>query len=144
MIETVKKPFQEVMKALEGLENIGIVGCDSCARVCRTGGVEEVAHLAAQLSEQGKKIIFAVAPERPCSAAMAQAVLAPLKNQILACDVLLVLGCESAVQIIYYVTANLGLKLPLKSGLKSLGPLETPLPSQVGPELYPEAGNCLV
>ncbi len=141
MIETAKKPFQEVMQLLEGFHKIGIVGCDGCAKVCLTGGSAEVADMAEQLTEQGKKIIFTATPERPCSAAVAKAVLEPLKDQMQACDALLILGCGGAVQIIYYVTATLGLALPLKSGLKSLGPLDPACLGPVSPEQYQEDGD---
>jgi hypothetical protein len=144
MIETAQKPFQEVMKALDGFHKIGIVGCDGCAKVCRTGGPDEVAHMAEQLTEQGKKIIFTATPERPCNAAAAKATLEPLKDQIQACDALLILGCGMAMQIIYYVTETLGLALPLKSGLKSLGSLDTPCSGQEGLEQYPEGGDGLL
>jgi ferredoxin len=126
MIETAKKPFQEVLHALDGFHRLGIVGCDGCAKVCHTGGSDEVAGLAAQLTEQAKTIIFAAAPERPCQAAAAKAALEPLQDRLQACDALLILGCGLALQIIYYITETLGVALPLKSGLKTLGPMEMP------------------
>ena len=144
MIGTAKKPFQEVLQALDGFQRIGIVGCDGCAKVCLTGGTDEVAGMAAQLTEQGKKIIFATAPERPCKAAVAQAALEPLQDQLRTCDALLVLGCGFALQIIYHVTELLGLALPLKSGLKTLGPLETSDPDEASPEPYRADGDGLL
>ncbi len=140
MIETAKKPFQEVLEALHGLHRIGIVGCDGCAKVCHTGGTAEVAGMAAQLTEQGKKIIFAVAPERPCKLALTRPVLEPRKAQLQACDALLVLGCGVALQIIHHVLETLGLALPLKSGLKTLGPMEVASPGEVSPEQHQKDG----
>lgn len=114
------------MNALDGFHRVGIVGCDGCAKICLTGGTGEVACLAEQLTEQGKKkIIFAATPERPCKVALTKAVLEPLLEQIQTCEVLLVLGCGAALQVIYHVTETLGLAVPLKSGLKTLGPIET-------------------
>ena len=78
MIGTAKKPFQEVLKALDGFHRTGIVGCDACAKVCLTGGTNEVACMAEQLTQQGKKIIFAVTAERPCKVALTKAILEPL------------------------------------------------------------------
>ena len=141
MIGTAKKPFQEVLQVLDGFHRIGIVGCDGCAKVCLTGGSDEVACMAKQLTEQGKKIILATAPERPCKVAVAQAALEPLQDQMRTCDALLVLGCGFALQIIYHVTEILGLALPLKSGLKTLGPLEASGPDEVSAEHYREDGD---
>jgi hypothetical protein len=144
MIETAKKPFPEVLAALHGLQRIGIVGCDSCAKVCLTGGTVEVADMAEQLTAQGKNIIFAVAPERPCKVESTRPVLAPLQAQMQACDALLVLGCGAALQIIYHVTETLGLALPLKSGLKTLGPMEVSGPGEASPEQHQEDGAGLL
>ena len=46
MIATAKKPFDEVLAALTGYRRLGLVGCDGCAKVCLTGGSDEVAALA--------------------------------------------------------------------------------------------------
>jgi 5,10-methylenetetrahydrofolate reductase len=39
MIGTTKKPFEEILQALEGYEKIAVVGRDGCAKVCATGGL---------------------------------------------------------------------------------------------------------
>lgn len=141
MIETAKKPFQEVLQALDGFDRIGIVGCDSCAKVCHTGGTDEVACMAEQLREQGKQIIFLATPERPCQLSLTRAVLEPLVEQIKNCEVLLVLGCGAAIQIIYHVTEILGLAVPLKSGLKTIGYVETSSHSDASPPPDQEDGD---
>jgi hypothetical protein len=144
MIETAKKPFQEVLQALNGFQRIGIVGCDGCAKVCLTGGADEVAVMAEQLTERGKIIIFAAAPERPCKLALTKPVLEPLLGQMQACDALLVLGCGAALQIIYHITETLGLALPLKSGLKTLGPMEASCPGEATPGQCQKDGDGLL
>jgi hypothetical protein len=141
LIETAKKPFTEVMKALEGFHKIGIVGCDGCAKVSLTGGADEVALMAKQLKEQGKEIIFVATPELTCNVAKTKLTLDPLKDKIQACDALLVLGCGAAVQITYYVTETLGLTLPLKSGLKCVGHRDTTVPDPVALEQCQECGD---
>ena len=62
MIGTTKKPFDEILAALAGVKKIGVVGCDGCAKVCLTGGTDEVAALAQQLKAHGKEIVFEATP----------------------------------------------------------------------------------
>ena len=55
MIGTTKKPFEEILQALEGYEKIAVVGCDGCAKVCATGGLDQVKELAQDLAGQREK-----------------------------------------------------------------------------------------
>jgi ferredoxin len=144
MIGTAKKPFDEIMAALNGLEKIGVVGCDGCAKVCLTGGSDEVAALARELQAQGKEIVFEASPERTCNMAKSKPVLDPLKDKIAASDALLVLGCGGAVQITRQVTEELGLTLPVKTGLNSVGHMDTTVPGAVAVEQCQECGDCIL
>ena len=81
MIGTAKKPFDEILGAMKGFEKIGVVGCDGCAKVCLTGGSDEVAALAQELKAQGKEIVFEASPERTCNMAKAKPILNPLKDR---------------------------------------------------------------
>jgi ferredoxin len=144
MIGTAKKPFDEILAALQGFQKIGMVGCDGCAKVCLTGGSDEVAALAQELKAQGKEIVFEASPERTCNMAKAKPILDPLKDQIQASDALLVLGCGGAVQITRYVTETLGLTLPVKTGLNSVGHMDTTVPGTVAVEQCQECGDCIL
>jgi ferredoxin len=144
MIGTAKKPFDEIIEALKGLEKIGVVGCDGCAKACLTGGTNEVAALAQQLKAQGKEIVFEATPERTCNVASSQPVLEPLKDKIQASDALLVLGCGGAVQITRHLTEALGLTIPVKVGLNSVGHLDTMVPGQLALEQCQECGDCIL
>jgi hypothetical protein len=48
------------------------------------------------------------------------------------------------LQIIYHVTEILGLAVPLKSGLKTLGSVENSSPGDVSLEQYQEDGDGLL
>jgi ferredoxin len=144
MIGTAKKPFDEILAALNGLQKIGVVGCDGCAKVCLTGGSDEVAALARELQAQGKEIVFEASPERTCNMAKSKPVLDPLKDKIEAADALLVLGCGGAVQITRQVTEELGLTLPVKTGLNSVGHMDTTVPGALAVEQCQECGDCIL
>ena len=58
MIGTARKPFSEVMGALEAFRKIGVVGCDGCAKACATGGTAQVEEMKKSLAEHGKEVVF--------------------------------------------------------------------------------------
>ena len=45
MIITQKKPIEELMALVGDAKTVAIVGCNSCATACHTGGEPEVAAL---------------------------------------------------------------------------------------------------
>ncbi len=144
MIGTVKKPLAEIGEALAGYQKIGLVGCDGCAKACHTGGAEEVAAMARELKALGKDIAFEALAERACNVAKAQPALAPLTASLRQADALLVLGCGGAVQLVRHLTELLGVTLPVKAGLNSVGHMDTVLADQVALEQCQECGDCIL
>ena len=53
---TRAKPMEAVLKGLEGYDRVFIAGCGTCATMCRTGGVDEVAAMSQALEEAGKLV----------------------------------------------------------------------------------------
>lgn len=53
---TRAKPMEAVLKGLEGYDRVFIAGCGTCATMCRTGGVGEVAATSKALEEAGKLV----------------------------------------------------------------------------------------
>jgi hypothetical protein len=53
MIITKQKPIEDIMKCLDKVERIFIVGCTQCATVCKTGGEEEVKKMKEFLEAKG-------------------------------------------------------------------------------------------
>ena len=51
MIITQKKPMEELMAMVGDAKTVAIVGCNSCATACHTGGEPEVDALAMYLGE---------------------------------------------------------------------------------------------
>lgn len=66
MIITTKKPAQELLAMLEGVQKVAIVGCGNCAAACKTGGEAEVQEMKAFLEAQGFQVVATLVPEECC------------------------------------------------------------------------------
>jgi ferredoxin len=144
MIGTTKKPFEEILEALDGYQKVAVVGCDGCAKVCLTGGTDEVAALARELQAKGKDIVFEATPERTCNVAKAHPILEPLKDKMKEAEAILVLGCGGAVQIARQLSEQYGLMVPVKTGLNSVGHMDTTVPGALALEQCQECGDCIL
>ncbi len=67
MIITKQKPIDDILKCLEKVSSVYIVGCTQCATVCKTGGEEEVKKMKEFLESKGKKVIAAEVWDTPCN-----------------------------------------------------------------------------
>jgi ferredoxin len=144
MIGTVQKPMQEIVGALDAFDKIGVVGCDGCAKACATGGTAQVEKMVKDLRDSGKKIVFDVTPERTCYLNKSRDAFGPLKENLKETDALLVLGCGGAVQIIRQLTEEYGLTIPVKSGVDSVGHMDTLIFGELAVEQCSECGECLL
>jgi len=57
VIITTSKPYGVVRGNLKKWKKVGIVSCNSCARVCETGGKEKMDELAARLKQDGFEVV---------------------------------------------------------------------------------------
>ena len=144
MIGTIRKPLEEVLDALAGFPKIGVVGCDGCAKACATGGTTQVAEIVDQLKQKGKEIVFDVTPERTCYLNKSRDAFAPHGEDLKKSDALLVLGCGGAVQIIRQLTEEYGMTIPVKSGVDSVGHMDTVIFGEYALEQCRECGECIL
>ncbi|MBW1800664.1 MAG: methylenetetrahydrofolate reductase C-terminal domain-containing protein [Deltaproteobacteria bacterium] len=144
MIGTIPKPFKEIMDSLEGYEKIAVIGCNGCAKVCMTGGDEQVAELAEKLRNQGKKVVLEATPDRTCYVDKTRKVLDPNLDRVKEAEAMIVLGCGGAVQITRKVTEDYGLTIPVKIALDSIGHMDTLVPSELALEQCQECGECIL
>lgn len=98
MIISKKKPFEEVIKSLEGKERIFVVGCGECATVTQTGGENEVAQMKALLEEAGKTVVGTMIPEATCHELDVKRLLRKNKDAADQADAFLVLSCGAGCQ----------------------------------------------
>lgn len=144
MIGTTPKPFEQIVEALKGYEKIAVIGCDGCAKVCMTGGTDQVTAMADRLKESGKTVVLALSPERTCYVGKTKTALDPHLDALKSADAALVLGCGGAVQITRQVTENYGMTVPVKVGLDSVGHMDTIVMGELAIEQCQECGECIL
>jgi len=144
MIGTARKPFSEVMGALEAFRKIGVVGCDGCAKACATGGTAQGEEMKKSLAEHGKEVVFDVTPERTCYLNKSRDAFAPLRDDLKKTEALLVLGCGGAAQIVRELTEEYGITIPIKTGLESVGHMDTRIFGELALEQCRECGQCVL
>ena len=99
MIIAEQKPFEEIVKWLEGYENILIAACGTCVTVCMAGGEAEALTLASLLEleakQHGSKLqVTVVTPKRQCDREFLDEIAAEVDKS----DVVLSMGCGAGIQ----------------------------------------------
>jgi len=94
---TRHKQFEQILEDLDQDSRIFIIGCGTCATLCHTGGVEEVAKMAADLAAAGKMVTGTAVPPTGCDE-MTGEMRHVFRNELRAADVVLVMSCAYGVQ----------------------------------------------
>jgi hypothetical protein len=90
MIVTSSKPYGVVKGMLKKWRKIGIVSCNSCARVCETGGKEKMEELATRLKQDGFDVVDIELVPMACN-------VDAVKKPDYQADYLVALACDSGV-----------------------------------------------
>lgn len=90
MIITESKPFGMIKAELKKEDKIGIVSCNSCVRICETGGKEAMKELADRLKKEGFNVVDMDLIGMACD-------FDQLKKDELKGDVTIVLACDAGV-----------------------------------------------
>ncbi len=104
MIITTSKPFEEVLKELEGAKSVFLIGCSSCAATCQTGGEPEVAAMKAKLEAEGKTVTGAEVFEEVCHELNTKRKFRENKEAVEAADGFLVMCCGAGTQSVREAT----------------------------------------
>jgi len=102
---TKQKTPVEVEKLLEQESRVFLVGCGTCATMCRTGGKDEVLDMARKLVDLGKTVTGSVVIPTVCDAQDQQAVTDNARA-IREADCILVMACAYGVQTLALYTAK--------------------------------------
>lgn len=99
MIVAEQKPIEEIIKSLQGYENVVIAACGTCVTVCMAGGEKEALTLKEILElkakENGTRVsINVITPKRQCD----EEFLDDIANGTENAEVILSLGCGAGVQ----------------------------------------------
>jgi ferredoxin len=144
MIGTAIKPEAEILEALRQYHKISVAGCNGCAKVCKTGGEAEVASMAERLRKHGKEIVLEVTPERTCYIHHTLASFEGKEKQLKESEAIVVLGCGGALQVVRQATEELGLTIPVKIALDSVGHMDTVIAGTLAREQCQECGECVL
>ena len=99
MIITSSKPYGVVKGMLKKWKKIGIVSCNSCARVCETGGKEKMDELAARLKQDGFDVVDMELVPMACA-------VDAVKKPNYQADYLVALACDSGVCTLQSLFSN--------------------------------------
>ncbi|MHA1593112.1 MAG: methylenetetrahydrofolate reductase C-terminal domain-containing protein [Candidatus Baldrarchaeia archaeon] len=106
MIITKMKPLDEIEKMIEPYEKIFLLGCNSCAAVCRTGGEEQIKEFYKKFSGK-KKITGSIVAETPCDMRTLRADLRLVRKAVEESDAILVFACGVGVQTVAALTGKI-------------------------------------
>jgi len=144
MIGTVNKPKDEILESLGKYQKITVTGCNGCAKVCKTGGEPEVAAMADLLRASGKAVVLETTPERTCYINHTMMAFDGKKDDLEKSDAVLVLGCGGAAQVVRQATEAMGLTVPVKIALDSVGHMDTVVTGALAIEQCQECGECVL
>lgn len=98
MIVSELKPFEEILRYLNGEDKIFLVGCKGCAEASHTGGEPQVLEMKEKLEKEGKTITGYSIVDFLCDKALIKTRLMPHEPEIDAADSLLVMACGIGIQ----------------------------------------------
>ncbi len=96
---TAQKPLPEVMNYLGKCASVFIVGCGTCATMCRTGGKAEVIEMKRKLEAEGKKVTGWMVIPTACDELTRDALIASVKD-IAPADCIVAMTCAMGVQTV--------------------------------------------
>ncbi len=100
MIIGGSKGREELEALLEDCQSLFLIGCGSCATVCKVGGEEEVFAAQEWLEGLGLEVTGSVILDEACHIMRAARELRRLRAQVEEADALLVMSCGAGVQSI--------------------------------------------
>ena len=110
MIITESLPFNEIKSQLKKSDEIGIISCNACARMCKTGGPDVLKELSEKLKKENFKIVDADLIGTPCD-------FNQLNKSQLHGNVQILLACDAGI----YNLKKLFPNHKIISGTKTLG-----------------------
>ena len=98
MIITQKKPVEEIMAMVGDAKTVAIVGCNSCATACQTGGEPQIQEQSAILEQAGKKVVATTIADYCCMNLGVKAKMKPINAANPDC--VICMSCGDGVQCV--------------------------------------------
>lgn len=135
MIISSSKPFDEILAALEDMDNIFVIGCNVCAARLHVGGEPEVLTMCEKLNAAGKHVVGWILPTAACSI-RSYGTLMEKDPDIQKADAILVMACGSGTSVVSRIA-----DVPVypSNNTDSLGGRST---DQILPQLCEMCGAC--
>jgi hypothetical protein len=99
MIISSSKPFDEILAALEDMDNIFVIGCNVCAARLHVGGEPEVLTMCEKLNAAGKHVVGWILPTAACSIRSYET-LVEKDPDVRKADAILVMACGSGTSVV--------------------------------------------
>ena len=100
---TKQKTLREIEGLIEGESKVFLIGCGTCATMCRTGGKAEIEDMARRLADLGKTVVGSAVLPTVCDALDREALRENAKA-IDEADCILVMACAFGVQTLALYT----------------------------------------
>lgn len=117
MIITSQRKFEDILKNLQNINKVFLVGCGECSTTCKSGGEPEILEIKSKLEQQGKIVAGYTLPDAPCVASQIKTALAKNMKALKDSEAILVMACGLGVQS---VKANDRRELPIFPGCDTL------------------------
>jgi len=98
MIISKKKPLEEILAELHGVQKLAIIGCKNCAAVCAVGGEAECAEMKENLEKFGYEVVAVAMTDESCVHPYAKKAVREATRA--GAEAILSLACGSGVQTI--------------------------------------------
>jgi len=138
MNATERKPTDEILKSLEGIRKVFILGCRGCPIGCETGGQPWLDELAAALAAAGKEVTGSALIDIICNKALVGIKLGRLADLVGEAEAVLVGSCGVGVQAVGNMVGRLA--VPAMNTI-CMGDYQGLWPSE---ERCAECGECVL
>jgi hypothetical protein len=98
---TEQKSFESIMRSLDKIKSVYLIGCGSCATMLHTGGKSEVLEMKDKLEGVGKKVTGWMVIPTTCDQLTREALIENAKA-IDAADAIVVMSCAFGVQTVNF------------------------------------------
>ncbi len=107
MNATERKPNEEIIESLNGVENVFILGCQGCPIGCETGGQPWVDEMTELLTGAGKTVTGGILIDMICNKLIVGIRLGRIADNIESADAILVGSCGVGVQAVANMVSRL-------------------------------------
>jgi len=132
-----QKPWPEIIEALGRADKVYLIGCGTCATMCRSGGKSEVLQMKKQLEEAGKQVTGWMVVPTACDQLTREA-LQVNATAVTAADAIIALTCAFGVH-----TISISSNKPVYPGLNTLFVGTEEIPGHFL-EVCMQCGSCVL